>query len=216
MRGIGAALYDYHEKHGSFPPTYSVDKNGHRLHSWRVLILPFLEGGEELAEQIRLDEPWDSPHNLQFHDQMPKLFQCPGFSHHHWWDFLGLTDDKADLSLTTYVPISAEGSIFQVSEPVRIMQIADGTSNTLMVVEVGRQDAVNWMKPDAGISEADLLSHFQATDPQEKTTHHGGIHVLLGDGSVRFFQSEITPQKLHGDITYDGKDFGSLRQEVDY
>ena len=60
------ALFNYRDEYGSFPPAYTVGENGKPLHSWRVLILPYLEG-KELYSQIRLDEPWDSEHNSQFH-----------------------------------------------------------------------------------------------------------------------------------------------------
>ena len=34
------AVVAYHGEHGVFPPAYTVDAAGKRLHSWRVLILP--------------------------------------------------------------------------------------------------------------------------------------------------------------------------------
>ena len=42
LRQIGLALSAYHEEYGSFPPAYIVDAAGRRMHSWRVLILPYL------------------------------------------------------------------------------------------------------------------------------------------------------------------------------
>ena len=59
MSQLTLAFLVYHEVHGSFPPAYTVDENGKPLHSWRVLILPFIEQ-KALYDKIRLDEPWDS------------------------------------------------------------------------------------------------------------------------------------------------------------
>ena len=60
-------MNNYEAQHGCFPPAYSVDKDGRPLHSWRVLLLPYLDE-EELYKQLRLDEPWDSPHNKAVFD----------------------------------------------------------------------------------------------------------------------------------------------------
>jgi len=85
MREIARALESYHNRHGALPPAYSTDEHGNPLHSWRVLILPYLEDFEwsewfELYENIRLDEPWDSDWNSQFHKKWVGLFHCPSSS----------------------------------------------------------------------------------------------------------------------------------------
>jgi hypothetical protein len=48
--------------------------SGERLHSWRVVLLPYL-GQQELYEKIRLDQPWDSP--WQFHKEGGYLLSVP-------------------------------------------------------------------------------------------------------------------------------------------
>ena len=52
-------------------------EDGRPLHSWRVLLLPFIEQ-DELFKQFRLDEPWDSAHNLALLPRMPKTYAPPG------------------------------------------------------------------------------------------------------------------------------------------
>ncbi|MCL2117629.1 MAG: DUF1559 domain-containing protein, partial [Planctomycetaceae bacterium] len=76
MKQIVLALHLYYAQHELFLPAYATDEDGKPLHSWRVLILPYLEQ-KELYDQIRLDEPWDSEYNKQFHDQMPMIYLCP-------------------------------------------------------------------------------------------------------------------------------------------
>ncbi len=66
----------YQHDHGTLPPAYTVNATGKPLHSWRVLLLPYL-GRQELYGKLRLDEPWDSEHNRQFQDAAPVLYQCP-------------------------------------------------------------------------------------------------------------------------------------------
>ena len=43
LKQIGLALHNYHEKYQAFPPAYTVDATGKPLHSWRTLILPFVD-----------------------------------------------------------------------------------------------------------------------------------------------------------------------------
>jgi len=43
LKQIAAALQAYHQANGCFPPAYIADKNGKPMHSWRVLILPYLD-----------------------------------------------------------------------------------------------------------------------------------------------------------------------------
>ena len=62
IKQILLALHDYHDTCDALPPLYTVDEEGNPLHSWRVLILPFI-GQQALYQQINLDEPWDSEHN---------------------------------------------------------------------------------------------------------------------------------------------------------
>ena len=44
LKQIALALHNYHDEYKSFPPAYIADESGKRMHSWRVLILPFIEG----------------------------------------------------------------------------------------------------------------------------------------------------------------------------
>jgi len=76
LRRIALALLLYEREHGTLPPACKVDAQGKPLHSWRVLLLPHV-GEAELFAHIRLDEPWNSEHNRQFHDAAVDVYQCP-------------------------------------------------------------------------------------------------------------------------------------------
>ena len=62
LRQIALALQSYHQANGCFPPAYVADKNGKPMHSWRVLILPYL-GFDDLYKAYDFTEPWDGPNN---------------------------------------------------------------------------------------------------------------------------------------------------------
>ena len=74
LKEIGVALHNYHETYGRLPPSVTYGRNGDPLHSWRVLLLPFLEQ-EGLYRQLRLDEPWDSPHNMPLLRETPRCYR---------------------------------------------------------------------------------------------------------------------------------------------
>ena len=62
LKQIGAGAAQVRSRNtGVFPPAFIPDKNGKPMHSWRVLILPYLER-KGLYDQYRFNEPWDSPH----------------------------------------------------------------------------------------------------------------------------------------------------------
>ncbi len=69
---LGLYLLDHN---GEIPSAFTTDAEEKPLHSWTVQLLPYLgKEAEELYAKIRLDEPWDSEWNTQFHKQMPNVF----------------------------------------------------------------------------------------------------------------------------------------------
>jgi hypothetical protein len=79
LKQIGVALWSYREKYGTFPPAYIAGPDGKRLHSWRVLLLPFMDYAGIYAD-YRFDEPWDGPNNRRLRDRLDSLdniYRCP-------------------------------------------------------------------------------------------------------------------------------------------
>src|SRR5690606_10081573 len=76
MKQIVFGLLRYEEEHGTLPPAYTVDDEGNRLHSWRTLILPYLDE-QELYDQIDLTRPWDDPVNATARETLVDVYICP-------------------------------------------------------------------------------------------------------------------------------------------
>ncbi len=74
IRNIGLALLNYEFAFKQFPPAYTVDADGNKLHSWRVAILPFLERSD-LYEQVDFTKPWDAPENDAVRNAMVRSYQ---------------------------------------------------------------------------------------------------------------------------------------------
>jgi type II secretory pathway pseudopilin PulG len=194
LKQIGLALHRYHEKHGTFPPAYIADANGRPMHSWRVLILPFL-GYQELYDEYRLDEPWDGPHNSQLSDRILAEFNCPG-------------SREAKLSpttMTSYVAVVGPETAWPGDQPVSIGDISDGTANTLLVVEV-LNSGIHWMEP-RDLHTLQMASTVNAKAGQGiSSVHLGGAHVQECDGAVRFIMESTPASQLRALLTRGGSD----------
>ena len=139
LHQVGLALHQYHEAHGQLPAPASIGRDGTKLLSWRVAILPYL-GHQSLYERFHPDEPWDSPHNLLLVAEMPREFGCPGGR--------GRRAGKTSYMVIVGPEMDAY-SINTAFEPTRgaaLHHVTDGTSNSLLVLETDVM--VPWTKPD--------------------------------------------------------------------
>ena len=177
VRQIAIAMHNYESAFMKFPSGFGpAGRNGKHPVSWRVKILPFIEQNN-LYEMYRMDEPWDSEHNLQILDKMPTVYRSP--------------NSKAGANETTYLVIGGRNGIFGKDEAgnaieTKIGQITDGTSNTIMIVAAGDDLAVPWTKPDEGIDPDDFaIWDFMGQFP-------GGFIVGMADGSVRFIGETVS------------------------
>lgn len=74
LRRIGLALFAYQEDLGAMPPAIVFGPDGKPWHSWRVLILRYL-GYEDLADEYRFDQPWNSKANRAVLGKMPREYR---------------------------------------------------------------------------------------------------------------------------------------------
>ena len=186
LKQIALALYNYHDVYDAFPPAYTVDENGQRLHSWRTLILPWLEQ-KELYKKIDLSKPWDHPVNAEAFKTTPHNIRCPG------------TDVPNDF--TTYLAVVGENSCFHPTKPRAISEITDGTSNTLMVIEVPVKQAVHWMSPQD--ADEQMVLNISLDD---KLAHTGGVQSAFADGSARFLSATMAPETRRAVISINGEE----------
>jgi hypothetical protein len=148
---IAHALMDYKDAQGSLPPAFKKDANGKAMHSWRVLLLPYL-GYENLYSQYDLTEPWNGPNNSKLLAKMPAVYKCPA----------------SDLSKfrTPYLALKSTVD----SETIGV--------DTTLIVEDTLQ-AVNWMEPTDINSEA--LQKDVQKGPYALSSHGGGIGIVNSD-----------------------------------
>jgi RNA polymerase sigma factor (sigma-70 family) len=184
LKQIGVAFHNYHDANNAFPAYAIYDKSGKTpLLSWRVALLPYLDQ-DALYQEFKLDEPWNSTHNKKLLGRMPKVFEIP-------------SDGKKKEGLTHYQVFTGPGTLFMGNTKIRLTDITDGTSNTLLVLEA--KDPVAWTKP------ADLtLPKDKDKIPAVGGHFSNGFNILLCDGSVRFLPLNPSPKLLRAIVTPAG------------
>lgn len=188
LRRIGAAMQQYVNEYKSFPPAYAANDRGQPMHSWRALLLPYLDPA--LAAQYRFDEPWDGPNNRRLHAQMPAVFRCPSEKTH-------------STSLTSYVVLVGPRTAFPGAKSVLPGDIADGARGTLTVVEVSGAD-INWLEP-RDLPAGGLNFTINSPRGEEISSEHpDGAMVLTADGQAHFLLDWTEQQKLKGMSTIAG------------
>lgn len=184
LKQIALALHSYESKYKMLPPAYTVDADGNRLHSWRSLILPFLEQSD-LYAKIDFTKAWDDPANDAAFRGYPSVYRCPS--------------SASPAGKTSYLAIVGEHNCIKPQTGRMLAEIVDGLSNTVMIFETEPSKAVHWMCPEDASEDM-----FVSVDPKSKTAHTGGRHACMADGAVQFLSLTIPKEKLSGLASIDG------------
>ena len=179
LKKIALAFCNYESTYANFPASAIIEpKTKKPLLSWRVTILPFIEE-EKLFKQFKLDESWDSEHNLKLIKDMPKIYQNPSSYNQN--------DEK-----TYYKVFHGNGAIFDLNKKSPSMSSIsnqDGSSNTLLVVE--SEKPVIWTKPeDIEFNPNNSLPKMLSRTKNFKT----GFYCAFADGSVKFIRLPLNSE----------------------
>jgi prepilin-type processing-associated H-X9-DG protein len=190
LKQLGIALLNYESTYKCFPPAYISDAEGKPMHSWRVLLLPYLEG-QKLYKKYDFDEPWNGPHNRQLAGEMDSIYRCP--------------EATGDPQETSYVAVVDPETGWPGATPIKIRDMKDGTSKTIAIVEVANS-GITWMEPrDMTLTEA--LRGINPLGPGLKiSSDHadGGANVGYFDAHVSFLPNGLSPDVLRGLFTASG------------
>ncbi|MEZ6043381.1 MAG: DUF1559 domain-containing protein [Planctomycetaceae bacterium] len=179
MKQIVIALHNYHDDFGRFPPAVVYDSYGRAAHSWRVLLLPYMDSGE-IYHRYRFDEPWNGPNNRLLSDFIPDVYQCPAYKER--FSAIPSVHPVVD-RLTNYVLICGPDCLFDGDRAPQISSVTDGTASTIMLADV-QDRAVHWMEP-RDITPSELLTELRSTHSGRGEGHNRGMSVGFVDGSVR-------------------------------
>ena len=118
MSSVGHALERYADKHGALPPLILEGPDGTPYHSWRALLLEFLDS--DMYAKYDYTLPWNHDHNRQV-ARLFNPFGSPGTE-------------------------SIECQLFRVALSKDQKDGVDGASNVIAIIEV-RNKSISWTEP---------------------------------------------------------------------
>ena len=173
LKQISLALLSYQDKYGSLPPAVVTGADGKPLHSWRVLILPFLDG-EEVYAKYDFSEPWNGPNNARLQAELPvwfsERFHCP--------------DGRSGRTMTNYFAVIGPQTLWPGTTSGVIEERMMEATPEVLVIELPDSD-VNWMEP-RDVSVVEIISRLESLSGAQGEIHPRGIQYV------------DTAQRMHG------------------
>lgn len=258
LKQIGLALHGFHDANKHFPPSgYTMAGPGNsagKYVGWRPLILPYIEQ-THLQKLFDFNFNWWDGPNLSAATFRVPLFVCPSTPEHSMvtsavakpprpamtfaippapTDYEAIMGVQPCVDPVLYATQQTNRSILYRNSAVVLHQIADGSANTIMVVEcAGRPEVYRGrvrtsLPNDQGICWADSEGPFSldgcnqdgsmqcmgpiltpkamnATNENEPYSFHtGGCNFLFGDGHVSFLGEHLGLQIFAAMVTRQG------------
>lgn len=224
LKQIGLALHNYHDVYSTFP----MGANG-QLYGPFVAILPYLDQAN-LQNLYNFNEYYTDPANLAAINRSLPMYLCPTMilpravpdaacnepgGPGSYGGSMG-TGNGATGSDGIFVGYDG----FAAPTPVRIRDVQDGTSNTIMVGEFnyrledylwsgfscaakagqarfgGHRWAPGYPGVSLGHTGGDFNVNLNANRETWRSDHTGGAQFLLADGSVHFISESIDADTL--------------------
>jgi prepilin-type N-terminal cleavage/methylation domain-containing protein/prepilin-type processing-associated H-X9-DG protein len=228
LKQLGLALHNHHDALGGFPAAKQETPPGSTtmVHSWTPFVLPFMEQ-ENVYRRYRLDVSWNDAatndldpggvNQTQF-----ALFLCPsapsgrkGTRGRGVMDYSPANTITRPNAFVANMPASDPTNIGILGHNVqrRIVEITDGSSNTILLAEDGGRNQTwqmgkfiksgggtgAWANPGTqiavtGFNPATMTQPGPCAvncnnEDEVYGFHPGGANILLGDGSVRFLRA---------------------------
>jgi hypothetical protein len=204
MKQIMLGLTDYEAAHGAFPPPYVTDAAGKPMHSWRVLILPYIEHGP-LFNRYRMDEPWDGPNNRLLWDRMPDVYRCPGCEECERLEIAPF--GKRPANATNYFAIVGEDAGWSAKGLKTHQELAAGGKGTLLVMEHGGRTALTLDEAIAALSDSSVPGHPNPSDGWLSiNVTQAGRNGGLSNGHVKFLFNTLSVERARSALTIGGAD----------
>ncbi len=189
LNQLQLALVNYHHLHGCLLPAYIADEDGTPMHSWRVLILPFVDE-QALYDAYNFDEPWNGPSNSKLFDKMPGTFH--------------IRSEPFSTSVTNVVAIVGPGTAFPGPRTTRWKEFTDGRDNTILLAEIANSDII-WLEPrDLHVEQMSFTVNDESK-PSISCSRRRGPYVVFADRiHVHRISASLRPETLKALTTIAG------------
>lgn len=208
LHQMGAAILAFESAQGRLPAGRDAERNWQ--HSWATAILPQLEQGA-LYEAYNFQHAWQDSLNQRVASANVAVFRCP--SAIAQWD--GKTDYGGNYgsALTGLRPGFSLGRAWEAgtfppvhltlpgqyrAAAVRLADINDGTSQTLLILEDADRPAA---QGGLWASGHNCFAHDRgpvngSNSKEIFSRHPRGANSLAGDGSIRWLAESLGPAAL--------------------
>lgn len=190
LKQLAVAAHNYYDNYGQFPPPFIADPNGRPMHSWRVLLLPYMGSEErELYGNYRFSEPWNSPHNQKLGANMPFVYAFKGV-------------ESSGNTMTNILAVTGPETMWPEKGGITFQDVKDGMDDSLMFVE-NDGAGIHWMEP------RDLLfeeMNFTLNSPAGVSSKHLEPQVSTIQGYVKRLNKELAPATLRALFTINGQE----------
>jgi prepilin-type N-terminal cleavage/methylation domain-containing protein/prepilin-type processing-associated H-X9-DG protein len=215
LRQIGLGLHGYHEAHECFPPggielrLYWRDVSSRQL-AWSAFLLPYIEQ-KPLHERVDFGKAYDSPENAPAAAEVVSTYLCPSVSRSSnlvqsrgACDYGGINGERIS------GPNNPPKGTMLYDQAIRIEEIPDGTSTTLIVSEDANWSDGQWINARNVFDQAYAINYLpppgEYVENEIRSKHPGGANVLFCDGSARFLSETIELQTLAAICTRRGRE----------
>lgn len=185
---IAKALNAYARDYGSYPPAITYAADGKAMHSWRVLILPYL-GYQTLYNKYDMDSSWDSNENQMMVFEMPAEYRSPAA--------VNVSGVESH-----YFLLTGPGTLFPKAGPLGPTDVVDSPAKTLLLVqaESGPLMSTQWTEP----GDFDITNTSFTIGIDLGGSHANGMTAATVDGRGHFLRDDLEPSVVKALITPAG------------
>jgi hypothetical protein len=200
LNRLSLALHNYHDVYGCLPPAYVVDEDGKPIHSWRALVLPYVDYDGRYKE-YRFDEPWDGPKNIKLIDRMPEIFHCPS--------------EPESTRFTNYVAVVGPKTAFPGAGCVEFDAFEDGVNQTILLAEIANSD-VAWSEPrDLDVETMSFLVNDKRRASISSNRKRGPYVVFSHSIHAYWLRESLSAEAVRSLTTINGGEPMSLAETDD-
>jgi prepilin-type processing-associated H-X9-DG protein/prepilin-type N-terminal cleavage/methylation domain-containing protein len=252
MKQLGLATHSYHDSYSAFPPGQATTPKKHALGAY---LLPFIEQSN-ISRSYNFSIHWYELANQPLVSVPLKVFICPSAPHPDGLvfpvtrvypvtypiseavsDYAAFSNVDQALQTNGFIPATPplppkSNGILLTGGGVRISDVTDGTSQTLIIGEnsgrphtfiTGNKDVSPTPATDYGGGWADWDNpnqmHGSSADGKASpgpcainctnnggmySFHAGGANIAFADGSVRYLQANISMTIMSALVTKNG------------
>ena len=113
----------------------------------------------------------------------------------------GASEKEHKTGMTNYVAVVGPGTMWEDAKGMKWREATDGTSNTILVVELADSN-IHWMEP----RDLDVRSLPKRINGLSgiSSKHVRGACVAMADGNVRFLDEDTAVETLKALLTRNG------------